>query len=1136
MKITCESCNAQYDLDESRIPPSGVQMKCPACLHQFLVKKPGAGAAAPPPPKPAAREIELSSMDMEEDPGPDLPAPKMPKTSPSRLVDEIDLPAPKAASGAFKPQPLAATKRPPPPPVSKPAPDELPLSMPSISLADEVPDLPAPVTTRTPPLGLTEEPDLPAPRSARPPAAPAHDDMIDLPAPTAPKVAGGPPPMPGLDLPAPKRAPSIGLDLDAPEADDADLVAPRGAPPSLALDVPAIDLESVDVLAPKGEEMGIAPKGDEMGIAPKGDEMGIAPKGDEMGIAPKGEEMNVAPKSEMGLAPKYLPHADHSLDDPTPLEPIKTDEPAGKAAKKKPASDAAAAPARRRMRALVAVVAVLLVVGGVGVGLGVFTSQGYFGANLFSGKKQETAAKIAAARKLLVDDTLASYKKAALDLKLVGEADPKEVEAAALEAEARLAQAWLGVSAESRTADAVLARIEPPKEPVSELARAQALKLVVAGKLAEARQKLNALLASAPADAVALTYLGWTELKAGDWAAAQQAFAKAVQAEPGRAASLYGGGVAKERLGDAAGALELYERALQRSPMHFGAAVGKARLAAEKSGAQQAIEELIAKRSGATGPRELADAWASVGRLAAEAGRRDEAEDRCKRALGLDPDSALARVWLSRVQCDAGKCADGVKPLQKIVADQPKNLDARLGLVRAYVETNQAKDAAGALQPAVQQAPKDARVLYWQGRVAVGDRNDREKALGFYKDAIAADPRYIAAYLAESWTFAALGKNEDALDALKQAEAKASDDPQLLIELGQAYLSLSRFADAEARFRAALAIRSDLVPARMQLAAALEAENKLDEATKEYQQVAAVQAEYPGLAERQARLLVLQGKKQEAWTLYQKALGQGVATHALELQAASLALDLDHPADAHKLAEAILKEDDRDARAHLVLARAYLAENHSDEASLEARRATTMADLPEAHLVLARVLEVGGKHDQALAEYNLARHPPVEAEASLGRARVMVRMGATRDALTELGELAKNPRLRAQALLLAGDCYADQQQKDKAKKAYEDAFKAQPDSGEVAFKLGRMYLDAGKRKPAADMLDKAVRLGGDKSSWAAEAWLFLGDVRRESRESEGAVKAYKKYLELAPPDASARSEVNKHLAILEGGR
>src|SRR5207248_11488931 len=129
--------------------------------------------------------------------------------------------------------------------------------------------------------------------------------------------------------------------------------------------------------------------------------------------------------------------------------------------------------------------------------------------------------------------------------------------------------------------------------------------------------------------------------------------------------------------------------------------------------------------------------------------------------------------------------------------------------------------------------------------------------------------------------------------------------------------------------------------------------------------------------------------------------------------------------------------------------------------------------------------------------------------ASLGRARILVRMGATKDALAELTTLSRDPKLRAQALLLTGDCYADLQQADRARHAYEDAVKAAPDSGDAAFKLGRAFHDAGRRHDTVVQLEKALKLGGDKAPYAAEAFLTLGDAYREGHENESAVKAYK---------------------------
>ena len=72
--------------------------------------------------------------------------------------------------------------------------------------------------------------------------------------------------------------------------------------------------------------------------------------------------------------------------------------------------------------------------------------------------------------------------------------------------------------------------------------KAKALRSTVVGNFADARSKLGAVLAKAPADAAALVYLGWTELAAGDPAAADKAFSRALAAEAKRAAALYGDG------------------------------------------------------------------------------------------------------------------------------------------------------------------------------------------------------------------------------------------------------------------------------------------------------------------------------------------------------------------------------------------------------------------------------------------------------------------------------------------------------------------------------------------------------------------------------------------------------------------
>src|SRR5205823_6425620 len=121
---------------------------CPACLHQFTVRKPAPGAVAAPPPKKNT-EIDLSPMhDDEETPlpedvpgmvapkrasGPAVPPvrpPAVPPPSPAAkapvdLSDELDLPAPKAKVGALG----RASKPPPVPIVNEPTNDDAALKI-----------------------------------------------------------------------------------------------------------------------------------------------------------------------------------------------------------------------------------------------------------------------------------------------------------------------------------------------------------------------------------------------------------------------------------------------------------------------------------------------------------------------------------------------------------------------------------------------------------------------------------------------------------------------------------------------------------------------------------------------------------------------------------------------------------------------------------------------------------------------------------------------------------------------------------------------------------------------------------------------------------------------------------------------
>ncbi|UQA63747.1 zinc-ribbon domain-containing protein [Polyangium aurulentum] len=252
VKVECDDCKSPYQIEERRIPATGLKMRCSKCGKSLLVQKPASGAI--------------------EDEDADLPAPVAPRPKPGP-APVLPRAAPPAAP---KPTARAVPAKPAPPAPPKPTAPASPaarVAPPSAFEIDEDLDLPvvrpgdearlAPSTSEDDMLAFGEL-DLPAPArpTVRRMAEPSHEpepEEIDLPAPAKPTVRQmAAPVMPKdedeIDLPAPARpaprkvAPpppqaAIEVDLPAPARPAPARPAPARPAPSKAapeeIDLPA---------------------------------------------------------------------------------------------------------------------------------------------------------------------------------------------------------------------------------------------------------------------------------------------------------------------------------------------------------------------------------------------------------------------------------------------------------------------------------------------------------------------------------------------------------------------------------------------------------------------------------------------------------------------------------------------------------------------------------------------------------------------------------------------------------------------------------------------------------------------------------------------------------------------------------
>lgn len=268
-KVECPGCQAPYQVDERRVPATGLRMRCPKCGTTFQVSRPGegtptaildsappAGAPAAPPRRGGALKGTMIGMAAQSDaPAPRPPPLKRPTPPAADVAADADDDLPAVLSGSRGD--LPAAKGPPRLPPRRPgtgADESLPAVRPEkplvprehgaalpANVARKAP-VPAPTaraqTSKPTPSDPKLELDLPTTRRAAP---------ADLPAPAAGK-------RPALDsLPALKAPTPTGI---APSSVAPISIAPSSAAP---ISLAPSSAEPISVAPSSAESISVAP-------------------------------------------------------------------------------------------------------------------------------------------------------------------------------------------------------------------------------------------------------------------------------------------------------------------------------------------------------------------------------------------------------------------------------------------------------------------------------------------------------------------------------------------------------------------------------------------------------------------------------------------------------------------------------------------------------------------------------------------------------------------------------------------------------------------------------------------------------------------------------------------------------------
>ena len=410
-----------------------------------------------------------------------------------------------------------------------------------------------------------------------------------------------------------------------------------------------------------------------------------------------------------------------------------------------------------------------------------------------------------------------------------------------------------------------------------ELALDQARTALRRGRLAEARERCQAILERNKTNAAAWNLLGLALQQSGQGDGAVAALAKAVSLEPNNAGYQHHFGNALLDASKPDRAITAYRRALRiderLAEVHndLGTAYFQKRWYDQaESSFRKAIE--LDPAHGV--------AYANLGAVLRALGRLQEGRKAFQRALLLKLRAALPSVLRWKVHAPAGHAADAREDKRKIV-----------GEIAALFAARKLDEATNLALDAEKRFPRDQEVLYAVAQLLT-ERFEFEAALERVTAAIAIDGSRTEYHMAHARLLSRLGQRTAAAEAAQRALSLAPDSAQAHATLAVVYHTW-RDELAEQAARRAVKLEPTLALAQSTLAVTLWWSGQLGEAEQHAREALRLEPDEANHRINLANILNEAGRVGEASILYRQVAAKEPADPEICLNIGTLALDCD---------------------------------------------------------------------------------------------------------------------------------------------------------------------------------------------------------------------------------------------------
>ena len=383
-------------------------------------------------------------------------------------------------------------------------------------------------------------------------------------------------------------------------------------------------------------------------------------------------------------------------------------------------------------------------------------------------------------------------------------------------------------------------------------------------------------------------------------------------------------------------------------------------------------------------------------------------------AAKATPRNADVYYQLGLAYLAAGDLSKGVKSLRKTLELNPHHVEAQLRISQLEIATNDPlalEDAKKRLQELIQ-SDSDPNALHALALTEL-KLGAPETAAQYLEEAAAAAPGDLAIQVTLAETKLQKHDLAGAEQVLRDACQKAPDSADARVVMGRFYEIRKNYPAAEREFRAALQIKSDSIPALVNLAALKSALGDQQTALDNYKRLSLLPDKSVNFM--YGVFLFQQGRKDEAVGEFQRLAKLNSDDRTVRTRLVAALSESGRSAEAEKIIAGALKKNSSDLDALLQRAELEMSQRKYQDAENDLNRVLHFKpDSAEVHYGLAKLDELVGKPDRERQElYESLRLNPGLIRVRLEAAKLLI---AQNDGATALALLDSAPENQKELL------------------------------------------------------------------------------------------------------------------------